>query len=197
MDIDMVLRSLPETELQATSYFAAFNKSFEANWGRSYETEDISGAGAIASVSVSRLREKLETKLNELLDFYLSCSADDREKLRNSIAKLRQMLAALHAYIGWCEEQLNCPQDRLFLRRALAACSLGDNRMSYKETYLALGSLYLASIRAGIHPSTEFAGVAGLSSSTEGVNGETMKSFLGNFEDSAFFDADVKPKLNQ
>jgi hypothetical protein len=76
----------------------------------------------------------------------------------------------------------------------LAAASLENNRVNFKEMYLALGSLYEACVKSGMQPSLEFVKIAYLSN-PEKNRGASMQEFLANFEDSAFFKKDVEPKL--
>ena len=66
---------------------------------------------------------------------------------------------------------------------------------SYKEMYLALGSLYIACVRAGLQPSMEFVKISCLSSDVKTHGRLSMREFLMNFEESAFFKTDIEPSL--
>jgi hypothetical protein len=62
--------------------------------------------------------------------------------------------------------------------------------------YVALGGLYLEAIRSGMDVSACFQKAAQLSSSIAGPSLKTsMREFLAEFEQSAFFVQTIQPKL--
>jgi hypothetical protein len=73
-----------------------------------------------------------------------------------------------------------------------------DNESDFRDTYIALGELYLKATRLGIDAASEFEYVSSISSDTPRPAPSrlgNMRDFLGKFQQSAFFASYVKPKL--
>jgi hypothetical protein len=96
-------------------------------------------------------------------------------------------------------EQAWSSKDGEWVRRGLAAASIEDNRLDYRDMFGALGGLYLAASSAGIHCSRYFNEAAELSSAQHGLfpSVGTMRDFLANFEQFAYFKSDVQPKIGK
>jgi hypothetical protein len=195
MNIESIAKSLPSIQQLAERYFETFNRAFDKHWTGGYMPAEIEAAGREASGNVLEIRQELYVRLEQLVEFYLSASEVDRDSLRGFLGSFPDIIRALHRYMSWCQERLSGPNDRVYLRRALAACSLGDNRVSFKEMYVALGNLYLASIKVGLNPSMDFVRIANISSPLDRGIGVSMRDFLNDFEESAFFNSDVRPQL--
>jgi hypothetical protein len=195
----MTLRDIQDEllklEMLAVTYTEAFNGAFDATWNKRYAADSIINAGRVASNESHDARERLNNALDTLCDRYLQAVSPEREELRNEIARCFSLLRSLRQYIGRCETLISTTKERTYLRRGLAAASLEDNRVNYKEMYVALGSLYRASVAAGIHPSIDFVKIGYLSNDKGRQRIPSTKEFLANFEESAFFKSDVEPKL--
>jgi hypothetical protein len=195
MDTISLENYLASLQRMAERYFRQLNEVFEPNSECQHNKESIEGASANASAAASDTRERLNNRLNAICDIYLTTTDTERAELRSNLGTFPTLLNALHQYIGWCQRQITKSEDRVCLRRALAAASWEDNRTSYKEMYAALGSLWETCIKVGLDPSMEFVSVGYLSNPEQGGTKTSMRDFLIDFEKSAFFGSDVQPKL--
>jgi hypothetical protein len=182
-------------ERLADAYLRRFNDVFAAKWTKSYTSESIKAAGDQATVAAHVERDLLNNEISSICDFYLTAADPDRTALRSAVGNFPNLLQSLRQYIGWCEGRIQGADERSYLRRALSAASLEDNRISYKEMYLALGSLYAKCVKVGLQPSIDFVKIAYLSNYAKSKAGVSMHDFLANFEKSAFFKSDIEPKL--
>ncbi len=85
--------------------------------------------------------------------------------------------------------------DDRWLRLGLAAVSIDDNGTDFRDTYVALGALYLCAIRCGIEPGPYLEEAAEMSSGVSNTEQNPMRDFLLCFEGSAYFGEAVAPKL--
>jgi hypothetical protein len=194
MDLNVSEIAFSDLDRRAEIYFSRLNEVFEKNWTRDYSPESIKSAGEKASAAAHEAREQLNKRIDPICDSYLAGTDKQRMELRAGVANFPTLLRALNQYIGWSQERIKGNEDRIHLRRALAAASLEDNRVNFKEMYLALGRLYEACVKSGVQPSLEFVKIAYLSN-PEKNRGTSMQEFLANFEESAFFKKDVEPRL--
>ena len=84
---------------------------------------------------------------------------------------------------------------RSWLRLGLAAVSIDDNGTDYRDTYVALGDMYVCAVRRGMEPVTYFEEAAEISSGVSNIEQTSMRDFLLRFEGSAYFGEAVAPKL--
>jgi hypothetical protein len=78
----------------------------------------------------------------------------------------------------------------------VAAVSVDDNGTDFRDTYVALGALYLCAVRCGMEPGSYFEEAAEISSSVSNMEQTSMRDFLLRFEGSAYFGESVAPKLD-
>jgi hypothetical protein len=78
----------------------------------------------------------------------------------------------------------------------VAAVSIDDNGTDFRDTYVALGALYLCAVRCGMEPGSYFGDAAEISSSVSNMEQTSMRDFLLRFEGSAYFGESVAPKLD-
>jgi hypothetical protein len=140
-------------------------------------------------------RERLNTRLNAVCDIYLTTADKERAELRSVLGRFSILLNSLPQYMDWCQRQIKTEEDRVRLRRALAAASLADNRVDDKEMCPALASLYETCVKAGLYPSKEFVNIGRLSNPEGGRTKISMRDLLMDFENSAFFRSNVRPRL--
>ena len=86
--------------------------------------------------------------------------------------------------------------DDRWLRLGLAAVSIDDNGTDFRDTYVALGALYLCAVRCGMEFGSYFEEAAEISSSVSNMEQTSMRDFLLRFEGSAYFGESVAPKLD-
>jgi hypothetical protein len=85
--------------------------------------------------------------------------------------------------------------DEQSLVRGLAAVSIDDMRSDFKDVQKTLERLWLAARKAGIDPAPHFARVAAVSNPGMGGGGAFMQRTMRDFETSAYFRDEVRPKL--
>nr|HEV7952438.1 hypothetical protein [Candidatus Acidoferrales bacterium] len=146
--------------------------------------------------------ENLHQTIGELCVLYLGVSSEQREEIRNLAAEPSRVISYhLFNHIGWAGKQISASGDGEWVRRGLAAASIENNRLDARDTFAALGRLYLAASSAGIDCSHYFQEVAELSSA-QPVYPKfrwigCMREFLANFEQSEYFKQDVRPKIGK
>ncbi len=108
------------------------------------------------------------------------------------------MLKALNGYVGRATDQLASTGDTQWLMLALAAISIENLQIDYRDTYFTLGTLFIVAIEAGVNPVPYFEQVGNISDShrTFAGSGSTC-DFLTNFPKSEFFKGSVKPRLEK
>jgi len=85
--------------------------------------------------------------------------------------------------------------DGRWLRLGLAAVSIDDNGTDFRDSYVALGVLYLSAFRCGLEPGPYFEEAAEISSADSNIEQTSTRDFLLRFEGSAYFEEAVAPKL--
>ena len=186
-----------DLDSEFSRYFSKLNEGFQANWHQKYDAISLAQANNTAASSLRPIFEQLHERLDKICGLYLSTDNSNREAMREYIDGRRSLLLALNRHIGWCSRRVKVKADREVLRRGLAAVSLQDNRLDFRDNYLALGSLYLDSVEAGVIPSVDFYKVGLLSSARSRTSWPTdsTQNFLTRFEGSAYFRESVAPKL--
>lgn len=83
------------------------------------------------------------------------------------------------------------------IRLALAAASWENNKTDYRDMFMALGAVYADAVSAGINPGPWFQEAASWSSCRDdlGYGIAPMYDFLSRFKESAFFKADIEPRM--
>jgi hypothetical protein len=77
----------------------------------------------------------------------------------------------------------------------LAAVSIDDSGTDFRDSYMALGDLYICAVRCGIEPDPYLDEVAEISSEVPNIEQTPMRDFLLRFEGSAYFGEAVAPEL--
>jgi hypothetical protein len=143
-------------------------------------------------------------ELHEMIDglcvLYLSVPEKQRAEIRNLAADVpRAIDNQLLSHIGWAAERVWLSKDGEWVRKGLAAASIEDNRSDFRDTFVGLGSLYVAASSSGIDCSPYFQEAAELSSTEGGhyMSLCSMREFLSKFEKSAYFNHDVRPFIGK
>ncbi len=169
------------------------------------ELERVCGTSSKSARAEERRQEAFaesDSQFVELCRLYLESNAslrgeiraffDGRQALRSRL--LDQVLTAAHEIDRGRGEAENAAS----LWRGLAAVSIEDNRLDYRDTFGALGELYLRAADAGLRPTGAFHEIGELSSEVPLDTGlQPMKAFLQSFEKSAFFAESVAPRLER
>jgi hypothetical protein len=142
---------------------------------------------------------KLFRNLGRACELYIIASPEQREIMRALFAWSYVLPPYLLRLINLPCEGKSTEQSFHALRLALAAASLENNKTDYRDTYLALGAVYVNAVCLGINPVLFFEEAASWSSSQDdfGYRIAPMRDFLSHFKDSAFFKTDVQPRLSK
>jgi hypothetical protein len=134
--------------------------------------------------------------LDELCDCYLATTPEERILIR-SLFDGNVLGWSLTSYAGSASDQIASADDVQWLRRGLAALSIADNRLDFRDIFTAIRELYLASARAGIDPSPFLQETAAISSTTVPAAARhwSARDQFMNFEKTEFFKQDVEPEL--
>jgi hypothetical protein len=165
-----------------------------------------------AKVGYSPL-EEVYSLLDSLCDLYLDADPEQRAEIRDLMGQNRAVLDRMYSYIGRATNFLKETADPKWLRMGLAAASIEDSRVDYRDLLVALGDLYLAAAHVGIKPRPYFEAVGRISNPTRERpepyplhpylsrlllgRGSSTQDMLLKFERCQYFRQDVRPKLRK
>ena len=154
--------------------------TYRRSWLRSKPGEPASTLGG----------KELASDLSLACRLYLRGEETLRREIRDSFSEWTavrgRMLAKAWTFAG----KLADTCDDRWLRLGLAAISIDDSGTDFRDTYVALGDLYLCAVRCGMEPVPYFEEAAEISS---GVS--NLEQTLLGFERSAYFGEAVAPRL--
>ncbi len=129
--------------------------------------------------------EKLHKPLDELFDLYLEASEEQRVSIRESFDNKNRLRKYLHSYVGGrAAPHLGATGETRWLRRGLAAASIADQKVDYRDLLICLGALWLAAEDVGIAPARFFSSVARLSSDEPVYGNRSTRQLLRGFRSS-------------
>ncbi len=138
---------------------------------------------ALLDEPASHLRQNLlderDDLLGQLCEAYLTSTSAQRTAVRDFFGGKTPLLKALDDRVTKAAFMLKSEQDTTPLRLALAAASINDTRLDYRELALSLTSLWNAAIAAGLDPARHFRDIAEMSSKKRsGTFPRSMRQFL-------------------
>jgi hypothetical protein len=139
--------------------------------------------------------KELASDLNLACELYLRGDAALRREIRHSFNEWTSVRGRMLAKAWSFADNLADTCDDRWLRLGLAAVSIDDNGTDFRDTYVALGDLYVCAVRCGIEPGPYFDEAAEISSGVPNIEQTPMRDFLLRFEGSAYFGEAVAPKL--
>jgi hypothetical protein len=129
--------------------------------------------------------EMLHEPLDELFDLYLEASEEQRVLIRDSFEDKKRLRGYLHSYVGGrAAPHLGATGETRWLRRGLAAASIADQKVDYRDLLICLGALWLAAEDVGIAPARFFSSVARLSSDEPVYGNRSTRQLLRGFRSS-------------
>jgi hypothetical protein len=130
------------------------------------------------------LREVQEA-LDELCALYLRADPGQRLRIRDSFGSKRRLRVYLHSYIGGrAASRLRSTGGGRWLDLGLAAASICDRKVDWRDLLIALGKLWLAAEEAGIAPARHFSAVARISSDEPVYGQGSTRELLRGFRSS-------------
>jgi hypothetical protein len=128
---------------------------------------------------------QLNRLLDELCSLYLSADQEQRVFIRDLFEDKTRLRKYLHSYIGGrAAPRLESTGDRKWLDLGLAAASIVDQRVDWRDLLIALGALWLSAEEAGIAPARRFSSVARISTDEPAYGGSSTSDLLRRFRDS-------------
>jgi hypothetical protein len=197
--LELVSKILVEADGRFAALHAKRSAVFDREWNRQLDHAALRSLSDQVSAVEPEEYHALHELLDQVCDHYLQCGPEEREALRLSLGMRRDVLQEMLNHVGWAASHVASPQDHLWVLRGLAAASLQDHRLDFRDVYVALGDLYLTAVGAGIDASLCFQDVAAMSNPHPGRMARlgAMRDFLRKFEESAFFAESVRPRLPQ
>jgi hypothetical protein len=133
------------------------------------------GAATQEAFSLARIRvgegpwEGYYHLIDGLADIYLQTTPEQRERIRSFFdgEGKRHVRDGLHGYISRAAKFLEETRDPKWLWRGLAAGSIEDQRIDWRDTLVTLGELYVAARRVHIRPKPYFKAVAQMSNTVD------------------------------
>lgn len=181
---------------------AALNERWE-DWDRELakEQQELEDRGvdwgdaleAIHERSMERMRrgdspvtfDELHELLDELCGIYLEVDAARRAAIRAFFDEKQRVLKYLHSYVGGRTAPLVASTGGVkWLRLGLAAGSIADRRVDYRDLLICLGELWLAAEAAGIAPARHFSAVARISNPEPRPGEQSTRDLLRGFQRS-------------
>ena len=141
--------------------------------------------------------KELASDLNLACRLYLQGEEALRREIRHSFNEWTSVRGRMLAKAWSFADKLADTCDDRWLRLGLAAVSIDDNGTDFRDTYVALGDLYVCAVRCGMDPRPYFEEVAEISSGVSNIEQTPMRDFLLRFEGSAYFGEAVAPKLKR
>ena len=200
IDLENALTELKTLKAAFGATSLSRKREFDEKWDGRQEIESIQAAWrATTSPELEAFLDSLQLRLDDICAFYIRADNAERERVRSDASRDEVLLEAVHKHVGWCTRQMISEPSVEWLRSGLAAIAIHDNRVDYRDVYVALGELYLASIRGGIQPSPELHRIGALANpvSNPGCPEGSTMSFLQKFEESAHFRSAVYPLLDR
>jgi hypothetical protein len=128
---------------------------------------------------------EIHPPLDELFDLYLRADEDQRLLIRGFFEDKDRLLKYLHSYVGGrAAPHLRSTGDVQWLRRGLAAASIADQRVDWRDLLICLGALWMAAEEAGIAPARYFSSVARISSDEPRYGNRSTRELLRGFRTS-------------
>lgn len=152
---------------------------------------EASRAGdAAVTAFVSRYRfDGGDDLADALIDAYRDADAPGRIWLRDQVSQLEAVRGKALGRIGREARRFDAGDAAASIEPALVAVCVTDLEPDYRDTYMALGALWLAAARRGIDPAPSFGAVSALAAS------ERTRAFLAGFTSSAFYASSIAPNL--
>jgi len=141
--------------------------------------------------------ERIQTAVEDACALYLRSSHSERDQMREFVASTYTINPLLLRVLSESEVRLSETGHLRWLDMGLAAASLEDLKLDYRDSYVSLGSIYLTALKAGIDPSPHFERAAELSSPEIRNGGASTRDFFARFEDSAYFHESVERKARR
>ena len=167
---------------------------FQQTWNKQLDSASVVAAGTSTDAALRAEYDSLHERLGDVCAKYLAMK--EKEQAREMVGSYPDLIRQLTNHLGWSTRRIQTDADSSYLMRGLAAISFADLRTDARDLLMAMGESYLRCYRAGVFMSIPLVQVAQISSPVpRPPNATSMRDFLLNFEESAYFKSSVLPKL--
>jgi len=128
----------------------------------------------------------LDQLLGAMCALYLQVDADRRQAIRDLFEGRSVLLNRLHHYMGLAARRLQETQDKGWLRMGLAAASICDRRVDWRDLMVRLGDLYLTASALGMRPGYQFRAVSRISNPSRRYKEASTRDLLAGFRKTAY-----------
>lgn len=162
------------------------------NW---YRKERIRANGRPYLEGEERL--SLQHELDTACALYVEATPEQRMIMRELFAWSYTLPGYLQGGVGIAANGVEGEELLRRLRTGLAAAALENNKTDFRDMYVALGDMWVTASLANVDPAPLFREAAEWCSDRDdfGYGYGSMRQFLLGFEQSAFFEADVAPRV--
>ena len=130
---------------------------------------------------------ELQEVLDELCSLYLKADQGQRLLMRGFFEGKQRVRKYLHSYIGGrAASRLRSTSETRWLDLGLAAASIADQKVDYRDLLISLGKLWLAAEEAGIAPARHFSAVGRISNDDPVYGNRSTRELLRGFRTSAY-----------
>jgi len=141
--------------------------------------------------------DELGELLDELCALYLETDRQQRGVIRGFFDDKDRIRKHLYSYTGGrAARLLESTGDVKWLRLGLAAASIEDRRVDYRDLLICLGELWLAAESVGIAPARHFSAMARISNSEARYGNRSTQDLLRHFRRSGHLRS-IKRKAKQ
>jgi len=194
MDFNEFEASVLELGQDAADYSKRRESLFQKTWNKQLDSASVTAAGSATDASQRAEYDNLHERLGDVCAEYLVMK--EREQAREIVGLYPDLIRQLINHLGWSTRRVQSEENRPYLMRGLAAVSFADLRTDARDLLMAMGQSYLHCYRVGVFMSVPLVRVAEISNPMpRPPNPASMRDFLLNFEESAYFKSSVLPKL--
>ena len=171
MDLDSIKAQIADLEIRLADWSKPIDQAWKASFARvnrnGYTAKDLERDMKQVreeQLAKNNIYEEINAFYDQLMPQYLSAADAEREQVRSLFRKKRGLQNTLLGFAYRAADRINSPSDIPLLRLGLAAMSIEDFSVDYRDSLLALAELCVRAERAGIDPRPIFDEIAEMSS---------------------------------
>lgn len=131
--------------------------------------------------------DEVHQAVDELCGLYLCADQAQRRRMRGLLEGKERIRKYLHSYIGGrAASLLRSTGEPRWLELGLAAASIADQKVDYRDLLIALGRLWLAAEEVRLEPARHFSAVAEMSSTEPVYLNRSTRELLRGFSTSGY-----------
>jgi hypothetical protein len=194
MDFGSIETRISDLDARMSAWSKPIDQAWQANFARvnrdGYTAKDLErDMKQIRETQLAKgdIHSEIYVFYDQLMPQYLAATGVEREQTRSLFRKKRGMQNALLGFAYRAADGINSASDSQLLRLGLAAMSIEDFSVDYRDSLLALAELCVRAERAGIDPRPIFDQVAEMSSDLVSSGGatESTSHILREFQNYA------------